>query len=84
MIKDADFYRAWAERMYRPVDDDCDNIILETHLRKVCVEGIAVWSSQTLMDTSLELLSSDLKFIRAHTAKMLMSTDWIIKQLDVV
>jgi hypothetical protein len=42
MIKDADFYRAWAERMYRAVDSDCDNIILETHLRKVCVEGTAV------------------------------------------
>ena len=40
-IKDENFFREWAMRMYRQVDDEADDKDLESYLRNICIEGTA-------------------------------------------
>lgn len=40
-IKDENFFREWAKRMYRAVDEAADDKELESFLRNVCIEGTA-------------------------------------------
>lgn len=43
-----------------------------------------IWSSETLVDTCLSMLSSGLKFIWTNPTEMLVSPGSVVEHIDVV